>query len=379
MSASTSGVATLESFQRFLRAEPLLGSCAPLASVIAIAERTLLHAGPPFQHATVIPKPVLNGAITAALFEGWCKEETDAREMILRGDIQLSPAQDYRVVTPLAFVVSPSMSVLGVSDVQGNGSIHYYTPINDGPAPGARRFGARDDKQDERLKLQGRIGPALHQALRVPIPILPLMRAGLASGDDLHGRVTATNAALADILAPRLLGEARDYLSVASQFALNVIMAACALMIGAGTGITESRAVTVAGGNGVSFGWKLAGAPSIWHTVPAERPVGPRFTNAGNRHFLPAIGDSAVIDACGFGAAALRYAPEMMAALRGHVPSAYFESAASTPFIGAHPAFPSDLALCLDIDRTGPVRGVMLGAIDADGEAGLIGRGIAPW
>jgi hypothetical protein len=44
-----------------------------------------------------------------------------------------------------------------------------------------------------------------------------------------------------------------------------------------------------------------------------------------------------------------------------------------------HPAFPLDLALCLDIDRAKPVRGVLLAAIDADGEAGLIGRGIASW
>jgi hypothetical protein len=137
--------------------------------------------------------------------------------------------------------------------------------------------------------------------------------------------------------------------------------------------------VTAAGGNGVSFGWKLAGAPSGWHSAPAAQPGGPRFANAGERHVLPAIGDSAVIDACGFGAAALRYAPEMIAALREQVPPGYFESAASAPFVGAHPAFPPDLALCLDVDRPAPVRGVLLAAIDADGEAGLIGRGIASW
>jgi hypothetical protein len=166
---------------------------------------------------------------------------------------------------------------------------------------------------------------------------------------------------------------------MANQFALNVIMAACALMIGGGAGVAGSRAVTAAGGNGVHFGWKLAGAPNDWHTAPATQPVGSRFANAGERVVLPAIGDSAVIDACGFGAAALRYAPDMIAALRGHVPAGYFENAASAPFVGAHPAFPPDLAVCLDADRAAPIRGILLGAIDADGEAGLIGRGIAPW
>lgn len=378
MSASTSSVTTLESFRRFLEAEPQLASCAPLSAVVSMAGRTLLHAGPPFERATAIPAPVLNSAISAVLFEGWCKDETDARETIMRYEITLAPAQDYGVVTPLAFVVSPSMWVLGVSDGRGTAP-ERYAPINDGPAPGALRFGAQVDGRAERLQLLERISPVLHEALRAPIPILPLMRAGLAGGDDLHGRVTAANAALAEILAPRLAGEARDYLAVANQFVLNVIMAACALMIGAGAGIAQSRAVTAAGGNGINFGWKLGGAPSAWQTAPAAQPVGPRFANAGERHVLPAIGDSAVIDACGFGAAALRYAPEMIAALREHVPPGYFESEASAPFVGAHPAFPPDLALCLDIDRIGPVRGVLLAAIDAEGEAGLIGRGIAPW
>jgi hypothetical protein len=373
-----SSAATLESFQRCLRAEPRLESCTPAAAAIPLPERTVLHAGPPFQNTSVIPVPVLNSAIAAVLFEGWCHDDGEAHQMILRGDVRLVPAQDYGVLTPLAFVVSPSMWMLGVGDARGNAP-RRHTPINDGPAPGALRFGARDEKRAERLKLLASIGPALHEALRVPIAILPLMRAGIDGGDDLHGRVAATNAALTDIFAPRLAGEARDYLSMANQFALNVIMAACALMIGAGAGVAGSRAVSAAGGNGVYFGWKLAGAPNDWHTAPATQPVGPRFANAGERVVLPAIGDSAVIDACGFGAAALRYAPDTIAALHGHVPPGYFERAASAPFVGAHPAFPPDLAICLDVDRAAQIRGILLGAIDADGEAGLIGRGIAPW
>lgn len=69
----------------------------------------------------------------------------------------------------------------------------------------------------------------------------------------------------------------------------------------------------------------------------------------------------------------------MIAALRGHVPDSYFDATASAGFIGAHPAFPPDLKLGLDIDAQGPARGVMLAAVDADGEAGLVGRGVSPW
>lgn len=373
-----SNEATRKSFERFLAAEPLLDGCAPLAEVMAIPEKTLLHAGPPFRTDGTIPAPVLNSASAAAVFEGWSRNEAEAHDAIRRGDIRLAAAQDHGVVTPLAFVVSPAMWLLRVADAAGMAPLR-YAPLNDGPAPGALRFGARDSNRAERLAMLGRVGPALRDAVREPIPVLPIMRAGLAGGDDLHGRVLAANAALVDQLAPRLSGEARDYLSLVNQFVLNVIMAACAVMIGAGAGIEESRVVTAAGGNGVSFGWQLAGTPGVWQTVAAAAPVGPHFPHTTGRRFLPAIGDSAVIDACGFGAAALRYAPDMIAALRGHVPDAYFETAASTPFIGPHPAFSPDLRLCLDFDGSGPVRGVMLAAIDADGEAGLVGRGVALW
>lgn len=377
MSEPLSNRATLDSFERLKAAVPQLDRCAPLSDIVAVSDKTLLHAGPPLP-AGAVPPPILNSAAAAAVFEGWAQDVAQAREAIVRGDIRLAPAQDVRVVTPLAFVVSPSMWLLGVSDAAGK-ALPYYTPINDGPPPAALRFGALHDGQAERLALIARAGPGLHEALQQPIPVLPVMRAGLDGGDDLHGRVSVANAALADILAPRLTGEAADYLALANQFVLNVIMAACAVMIGAGAGIAESRMVTAAGGNGVDFGWKLAGAPEVWQTMPAQAPVGPHFPQATERGFLPAIGDSAVIDACGFGAAALRYAPEMVAALRGHVSDDIFTKAASAPYLGAHPALPSDLKLGLDIDQDAPLRGVMLAALDAAGEAGLIGRGVAPW
>ena len=378
MSSHLSNRATWESFERLLAVKPQLDLCAPLASVVSVPEHTLLHAGPPMREKAAIPAPLFNSAVAAALFEGWAEDESGARSAIQQGRIRLAPAQDHGVVTPLAFVVSPSMWVLGVSDAAGEVKSR-YTPVNDGPPPAALRFGARNDGQAERLSLLGRIGPALCDALKEPIPVLPVMQAGLSGGDDLHGRVSAANAALALKLAPRLSGEAAAYLSVANQFVLNVIMAACAVMLGAGGDIAGSRMVTAAGGNGVDLGWRLADAPAVWHTTTAEVPVGPHFPHAAERRFLPAIGDSAVIDACGFGAAALRFAREMMAALRGHVSDAYFADTASEPFLGHHPAFPSDLRLGLDIAHATPVRGIMLAALDADGEAGLVGRGIAPW
>lgn len=369
--------ATRQSVERLVAVEPQLEGCVPVASITALPSRTLLHAGPPLRRGQ-IPAPILNSAVAAACFEGWVRTREEARAAIADGDIGLAPAQDHGVVTPLALVVSPSMWVLRVGDARRAAAAR-YTPINDGPMPAALRFGSVHADQGARLAMLLQVGPAVAQGLAAPIALLPVLRAGLDGGDDLHGRVTAANQALYDVFAPRLTGEARAYLDLANQFVLNVIMAACAVMIGAGGGIAGSRMVVAAGGNGVDFGWKLAGEPEAWHTMPAAAPVGPRFAAAGDSAFLPAIGDSAVIDACGFGAAALRYAPEMMDALRGHGADAYFTAAASAPFLGAHPAFPADLRVGLDITRAEPVRGVMLAALDAAGDKGLIGRGVAPW
>lgn len=378
MRSTLSDQATRLSFERLLAAVPKLHGCAPLGEFVALPARFLLHAGPPFQAGVELPPPIRNAAANAALFEGWAADFEGACAALACGDIRLAPAQDYGVVTPLAFVVSPSMPVLRVSDAAVGAPVR-YTPVNDGPPPAALRLGSRHDGQSERLALIGRIGPALNGALREPVPVLPILRAGLDGGDDLHGRVLAANAALVAVLAPRLSGEAREYLTLANQFVLNVIMAACAVMIGAGEGVEDSRMVTAAGGNGVDFGWQLGGVPGVWQTAAAQPPAGPHFPHTAGLRFLPAIGDSAVIDACGFGAAALRYAPEMIAALRGHVPDSYFDATASAGFIGAHPAFPPDLKLGFDCDAQGSVHGVMLAAVDADGKAGLVGRGVAPW
>jgi len=370
--------ATRASFERLLMAEPQLDLCAPLGTMVAWPDRTLLHAGPPFRKDEHIPQPLLNSAAAAACFEGWATDRKVAHAALAGGELRLAPAQDYGVVTPLAFVVSPSIWGLRVSDAGGQADAR-FTPLNDGPPPAALRFGAVHAEQGARLDLLRRIGPDLARALAAPIALLPLLRAGLDGGDDLHGRVAAANAAFAGQLAPRLTGAARDYVDLANQFVLNVIMAGCAMMIGAGGGVEGSDFVVSAGGNGVRLGWKTAADPGSWQTMPATAPVGPRFANAGAAIFLPAIGDSAVIDACGFGAAALRYAPDMIAALRGHVDDVWFTPAVSAPFLGGHPVFTADLKLGLSVTCAKPVRGVMLAALDAAGDKGLIGRGIAPW
>ncbi|MFV0245860.1 MAG: DUF1116 domain-containing protein [Qingshengfaniella sp.] len=350
---------------------PRLTACLPLADAVpAVSGRMLLHAGPPFATPSACPRPMLNAAIAAALAEGWCHTPAEAETAVTSGALPLHPAQDYGVVTPLACVVSPTMPVLRVEAA----GITALSPVNDGPTTGALRFGLSDPAaQVARIAEMAALAPVLSAALATgEIPLLPLMASAIEQGDDLHGSVAAMTALLADRLA--LQGAADPYVR-GPLFALNPVMAAAAAMLKAGARAAPEPMVIAAGSNGVTFGWICSDAPDRWQTAPAQPPMGPRMDD-GTAPVLPAIGDSAVIDALGLGGPILRYAQPLRAALSPFHDPAVF--APSETFLAAHPGLPSDISLGCAVRRMGAHPGVMLAMLGAGGE-GLIGRGLAPW
>ena len=372
-----SSPATLASFERLAAARPMWTRTAPLDVLVDLPAATLLHAGPPFEAPAEIPEPLLAVAAAAAAREGWRDGPASARAAVLAGEIALRPAQDFGVVTPLAFVVGPRAWCLKVEDAAGRAPAR-IAPLNDGPPAVAFRFGrATPEGEAYCARVAMALGPALAASLAEPVDILAVMAAGLAGGDDLHGRVTAANAALLARIPP-LSPDAAATLGFANQFVLNLLMAGTAQMLAAGAGIPDSALVCAAGGNGRMFGWRRAGEPERWIVRPAAPPAGPQSV-PGVRP-LPAIGDSAVIDACGFGAASLRFAPEMLATLGECAPALSFGPQAHDAFVGLHPLLPFEgLRLGLDLDSPAAHPGVILAMLDADGRAGLIGRGVAPW
>ncbi|MCH2393758.1 DUF1116 domain-containing protein [Oceanibaculum sp.] len=372
-----SSPATQESHARLLAVEPVLSRIAPLRDLVSdLPPATLFHAGPPFTPGRKLPAPVLNSVLAAIQHEGWADTTKEAQAALESGAISLAPAQDIGLVTPLAFVVGPSMYCLAVTDA-ANPKTMRLSPLNDGPLPDCLRFGTgRAAGLDLLRGLTGGIGADLAVNLK-PSPLLPVLAAGLKGGDDLHGRVSAAQESVRGFFGPALSVESAAYLVKANQFVLNVIMAATALMIGAGAGVPGSSMVVASGGNGIDHGYKLASEPERWIIRPANRPIGPKMQESAEA--LPAIGDSAVIDAAGFGAACLRFAPDL-AGLKGHVDDAYFTEAAHDAFIGPHPALPfPGLKLGLDLARSRACLGIMLGMVGASGTEGLVGRGVAPW
>ena len=373
--------ATQRSFEQLLAVRPVLSRIAPLADLVPdLPARTLLHAGPPFAAPGDLPKPLANSVAAAALLEGWIDDAAQVGAALAAGEIRLSPAQDFGLVTPLAFVVGPSVFCLEVADA-GAPDRRKLSPLNDGPLPDALRLGTGRAAGIAIVRdLIDGIGADLAAHLRAPLPLLPLLAKGLAGGDDLHGRLDTAQAEVPTFFDGPLQPATADYLARTNQFVLNVVMAAAALMLAAGAGIAESSMVVACGGNGRTLGYKLAGDPEHWITLPATRPIGPRLP--GHEHVvpLPAIGDSAVIDALGLGAACLRFAPVLAEGVKSHIDSAYMAEAAHDAFIGPHPELPlPGLKVGLDLARPRACLGIMLGMVGEQGSEGLVGRGVAPW
>ena len=104
------------SVEELLSVLPVWSKVTTLESAIGLANQTLLHCGPPVKNASQLVTPILNSAAVACVFEGWAKSLDEADEMILSGDVNFEAAQNHNVVTPMAAVVSSSMTVTEFSN-----------------------------------------------------------------------------------------------------------------------------------------------------------------------------------------------------------------------------------------------------------------------
>lgn len=366
------------SLARLVSAEPVLEGAGPLKELsgTSVPDRTLFHAGPPYTNPNDIPTPVMRSAAVASMVENWAKTEDEARVLILKQDIRLQAAQDHGLVLPLAFVAGPSTGMLSVMDQVSEARI--LASINDGPPPAATRFGAPTKESIARLShVNNTVAPQLAECLKAaPMELLPIAGEALRQGDELHSQVEAANTHFVQETKLRGLGNALEsYLQDSKQFFLNIWMGACATMLQAGAGVPDSTLIIAAGGNGQEVGLKLSKDPETWIYRKARPPEGPRLSPIlESLKALPAVGDSAVIDVCGFGAQAMEKAPLVASALTPYVPNMLcLEPSAD------HPSF--DLAgIRVGMDYARLEEGAIfanLALLDAEGRAGLLGRGIA--
>ncbi|MCC8393800.1 DUF1116 domain-containing protein [Paraburkholderia sp. MMS20-SJTR3] len=349
---------------------------------LGLPDFTLLHAGPRFDDPREPSPSVRSSAILCCLYEGWAKDEAHAERLIAQGDVRLESAQSYGVVTPLAAVISPRTTLVEVNDAN-DPAARAWSLLGSGAGPQIR-FGGRDPRILERMKWRDEVlAPALDAALaRGPLDLLALAQTGLADGDDLHARTTAATTALRALLAPRLAGASTGIDAMLGEtplFFLTLWMAACALMLAAAAraGEASSTLVVALAGNGERVGIRLAGAPSRWITARARAPQGPRIDPQQRAQAAPLTGDSGVVDAAGFGAQALAFAPEPAQAFAAFLPDGWRERQARI-HTEPHPAF-ARLPGVLDaarVEREGIAPLAAIAMIGGDGRAGLLGRGL---
>ncbi|WP_429932917.1 DUF1116 domain-containing protein [Agrobacterium vitis] len=328
---------------------------------------TILHAGPPIELAN-IAAPILNSAVMAALYEGWARDMEEAKAKILAGEIALAPAQDHRAMVPLAAVLSPGMAVQIIVDRNAPQN-KAFSPLNGGMKH-AQRFGLASERVLAHLRwINGNLASTLSIIVDRDVPLLEIADEAIARGDDCHGKTAEATRLVIERIAPRLGIDTleRRFLDTCPGFFLNLWMAAVKCMASAGE-IDGSSIVTAMGGNGIATGVKVGGRPEAWITIPAAPPEGILDSGFCDADRLGAVGDSALVDAMGFGA---------MLPSNREVPG-------PTPLPGllprTHPGFQrtrieAGLPACNAGEQFGsPV--IALGILDRLGKHGRIGGGL---
>lgn len=366
-------------FSRMNSVRPVWTGMRRLSSLPGLSSRIILHAGPKFRDFSSIPVPVRNSLISIILREKWA-ENVESAEMLLQdGSISVEPAQEYNVYVPLAGAAGPSTMLIEVRDEAGDGAA--YSPLNEGMELCTRLGILHPDLPAHLEWLDGVLAPWIDGLLTErPLPLGPVLREAIAQQDDCHSCTVAGSRLLAAALLDRDGGRSNTsaieaFLDGAPAFALNVWMAMCGLVARAAAGVPGSTLVVNAGGNGVQFGFRLAGDASRWHVNPAPRihgTVEPRFAGAEG---LPALGDSAIVDVMGLGGQLLDQAVPVREALAAHLPAGITERprkflSGTLDLFGRLAATDCSAVLGSSI---GPV--ILLGMIDRLGERGRVGGG----
>jgi hypothetical protein len=313
--------------ERMMSARPILKSVATARDVIpGMKDNLFLHAGPPIEW-TRMSGPLRGAIIGAMLFEGLAKSEAEATSMAERGEVEFDACHHHGAVGPMAGVVSPSMKVYVVENVEhGNKS---FSNLNEGYGK-VLRYGAYSDEVLKKLRwMNDVLGTALADALAQSngLDLRALIAEALHMGDEGHNRNKAGSLIYLKLISPLIAKVVKDETveSEVLQFigdnalsVLNPVMAACKAMTDAAHGIECSTIVTTMARNGTDFGIRVSGlGEKQWFTAPAEIPIGLFFSGFTQDDANPDIGDSAITETAGIGGFAMATAPAIVTFVGG--------------------------------------------------------------
>jgi len=104
-----------EVLARMVSAEPVLLDGVPAGDAPGLADRLVLHAGPPIAWAAMCPPH--HGAIVGALRqEGWATTDEDAERLAGTDAIRFEPCHHHAAVGPMTGLVTRSMPVFVVEN-----------------------------------------------------------------------------------------------------------------------------------------------------------------------------------------------------------------------------------------------------------------------
>lgn len=306
--------------QKIVAAVPVILDVVPAHTVIKELQnkKVLLHAGPPIIWKNMT-SPMQGSSVGAAIFEGWAKDEEEARELLSTGGVEFIPCHHVNAVGPMGGITSANMPVFVVKNTtDGN---YAYCSLNEGIGK-VLRFGAYSDEVIQRLNwMRDVLGPILGSALRKfdgGLSANPIIAKAIAMGDEFHQRNIAASLVFLKEVSPVILGlnidekerqEVITFLADTDQFFLNIMMACTkAIMDGART-IEEGTVVTAMCRNGENFGIRISGMGDEWFTAPVNTPQGLYFTGYSSEDGSPDMGDSAITEAFGVGGMAMIAAP----------------------------------------------------------------------
>ena len=319
--------ANAEVLRRLDEPAPLLTGITTVARAVPGlgegSDRTLLHCGPAIGYAQA-PDPLRRSMRAAVVAEGWAEHLEQAGNLLAREEIRLAPANEHQVVVPMATALGAS-APLYVLENQAGGTTG-YAPVSQGPGEVAW-FGVASPASVERLVFLREVAaPVIGRILERtgPLDVLSLAAQAVAMGDDVHVRTQAATNLLIRTWLPALteLGGAQSvafarFLAGNHLFFLTLAMAAARSLTEWAAQVRDASIVTTMARNGTSFGirlpgsdrWFMSAAPAVGHALyyPGQGPQ----TSAND------IGDSAVLELSGLGAAAAAGSPAVAQLLGG--------------------------------------------------------------
>jgi hypothetical protein len=386
--------ANARALARLQEARPMIVGAGSGGELIPGLEgRTVVHAGPPVEWELMC-RPQRNAVCGAVVLEGWATTLDEAAALVADGGVRLAPAHSLDAAGAMTGVISPSMAVWAARD-EVNGGVG-YSPFNDGPGEAFwLGVGSAEAIRRQRTLADG-VAPGFAAALRAEGPIdgFSLDAQGIAMGDDCHMRHQATTMlllrgalpAMAE-RAPRSVLPTARMLAANGHFALTMTIACARAALAGIQGTPGSSLIVFISRNGTDAAVQLAGLPDRWFTAPAPLVGDPLYRpGMSDDDAAPDIGDSALVECCGLGAAASAASPGVAAFLGGGMADAVERTRQMADIcVGESERFriPTldgegtplgvDARACLDLDATPLINTGILHRV----EGGQIGAGIA--